>query len=371
MSPPSYHDRAPLQHPPAGGGRTGSSASLEDRFRRRGSSYPSRDYLCLDCIVPDDCDPASLLCLWRTDRRRGRDESQFELLSAVAQLAVRRPVSVADIASLLGVAPSALGSQIARAVEASLLAQYVSSRSPGVRLTAPGRQRLAELRDDRPELELSAKQRACYHLLAAVRDLHALGRATASLLAHALHRRDRDVAANLRRLAGLALVTYDFGHVELTDAGRHLLATLRAYAVNLRPGPRILIRARGLHRVRVLTQAHVSRWERPAGSAPPPPRRPLMSPAPLKRSSSAFPARRRDPALAAKLTAIAEKAFEAGASVAYLIRDPQALIVRDGYDRPVDTRPAATVLVLPFPCRADGEPALEELWPGDVHPASG
>ena len=68
MSPPSYHSPGSL--PPKGsripdrvGARIGSFAPLEDRIRRGGLSYASRDYLCLDCIVPGDCDPASVLCL--------------------------------------------------------------------------------------------------------------------------------------------------------------------------------------------------------------------------------------------------------------------------------------------------------------------
>ena len=279
MSPPSYHSPGSL--PPKGsqvpdrmGARTGSFAPLEDRIRRGGLSYASRDYLCLDCIVPGDCDPASVLCLWRADRRRRRDESQLELLSAVEQLAVRRPAAATDVACLLGVSPSALGPPLRRALQAGFLAQRARNGGPpGLRLTPLGRQRLAELLDDRPELELSPHQRNCYRLLAAVRDLQSLGRVTTSLLARALRRGDRNLAVRLRRLAGLALVVYDFGHVELTDAGRHLLATLQAYAVNLRPGPRLLIRARGRHRVQILRHANLPPFERPAPSAPHAPRR--------------------------------------------------------------------------------------------------
>jgi len=285
MSPPSSHNPGSL--PPKGsqipdrvGARIGSFASLEDRIRRGGLSYASRDYLCLDCIVPGDCNPASVLCLWRADRRRRRDESQLELLSAVEQLAVRRPAAATDVACLLRVSPSALGPPLRRAFEAGLLAQHArpgappgSGGPPGLLLTPLGRQRLAGLLDDRPELELSPNQRHCYHLLAAVRDLQSLGRVTASLLARALGRGDRNLAARLRRLAGLALLVYDFGHVELTDAGRHLLTTLQAYAVNLRPGPRLLIRARGRHRVQILRRANVPPFERPALSSPHAPRR--------------------------------------------------------------------------------------------------
>jgi len=32
-------------------------------------TYPARDFLCLDCVVPGECDPYSVLCLWRADRR--------------------------------------------------------------------------------------------------------------------------------------------------------------------------------------------------------------------------------------------------------------------------------------------------------------
>jgi hypothetical protein len=253
MSPPSVHDPEPAHSPPA---------------------YASRDYLCLDCIVPSDCNPASVLCLWRADRRR-RDESQLELLSAVEHLAVRRPAATADVACLLGARPSALGPPLRRALEAGFLAQRATaSGPPGLCLTPLGRQRLAELLDDRPELELSPHQRHCYRLLAAVRDLQSLGRVTASFLARALGRDDRNIAARLRRLATVALVAYDFGHVELTDAGRHLLATLQAYAVNLRPGPRLLIRARGRHRVQILTRANLPSFARPALSTPHAPRRP-------------------------------------------------------------------------------------------------
>lgn len=112
--------------------------------------------------------------------------------------------------------------------------------------------------DDPPELELSHQQRHCYDLLAAVRDLGTLGEVTASLVGRALGSDERNIATRLRRLAALDLVTYDFGHVVLTGAGRRLLDTLQIYAVNLQPGPRLLIRARGCYSVKVLTRPHSS-----------------------------------------------------------------------------------------------------------------
>ena len=113
--------------------------------------------------------------------------------------------------------------------------------------------------DDPPELQLSRSQRDCYELLAAVRDLGGLGQVTASIIGRAMRSDERSVAGRLRRLAALGLVAYDFGHVVLTAAGRRLLDTLQAYAVNLRPGPRLLIRARGRYRVEILPPAPVPR----------------------------------------------------------------------------------------------------------------
>ena len=89
-----------------------------------------------------------------------------------------------------------------------------------------------------------------------------------------------------------------------------------------------------------------------------------MPPAPLK--SPRRRARAADPALAGNLAEIALQGFEAGASVAYLIRDPQALFLRDERDQPLVADPAATALLLLFPCRADGEPGIEELRLDDV-----
>jgi DNA-binding MarR family transcriptional regulator len=195
--------------------------------------------------------------LWRTDRRSDGDEGELELLCAVEQLAVRRPAAVADVACLLGIAPSALEPTIRRAVEAGLLAQREPNPGgpPGMQLTARGGQRLAELRDAEPELELST-------------DLQDTGRATDALLARLMGRRNRNVAANLRRLAALELVDYHLGQIELTDAGHRLLVTLRAYAINLRPGPRLLIRARGTYRAQALGRADPAAWTCPSAPAP-------------------------------------------------------------------------------------------------------
>lgn len=239
MSPPSHHERP---HLPSG--------------RRAGGelSYPSRDFLCLVCMVPKDCNPASVICLWRTDQRRDGEEGEFELLCAVEELAVGHPAAAADVACLMRVAPSALESMVRRAVEAGTIAQHVPggapdlAAAPRLQLTRRGRQRLDELCHAEPELKLSAPQRGCYHVLAAVRDLRDTGRATDTLLARLLRRRNRNMAANLRRLAALELVDYHLGQIGLTDAGRRLLATLQAYAINLRPGPRLLIRAHGAYR---------------------------------------------------------------------------------------------------------------------------
>jgi Mn-dependent DtxR family transcriptional regulator len=196
--------------------------------------------------------PASVICLWRADRRKDGEEGELELLCAVQELAVGRPAAVEDVACLMRVAPSSLASAIRRAVEAGWLARHApNTADPGparLQLTARGRKHLAEQRNAEPELELSAAQRACYHVLATVRDLRDTGRATDTLLARLLRRRNRNVAAKLRRLAALELIVYHLGQIELTDAGRRLLATLRAYAINLRPGPRLLIRARGAYR---------------------------------------------------------------------------------------------------------------------------
>jgi Mn-dependent DtxR family transcriptional regulator len=242
MSPPSHADH-PLLPPgrKAGGTR----------------DYPSRDYLCLVCLVPDDCAPASIICLWRTDRRKDGEEGEFELLCAVEELAIGHPAAAADVATLMRVAPSALAPTIRRAVEAGWLAEHgAESGAPRLQLTARGRKHLSELRNAEPELELSTPQRDCYHVLAAVRDLLDTGRATDALLARLLRRRDRSVASSLRRLDALELVDYRLGQIALTDAGQHLLVTLQAYAINLRPGPRLLIRARDAYHVQA-TRMHL------------------------------------------------------------------------------------------------------------------
>jgi len=95
-----------------------------------------------------------------------------------------------------------------------------------------------------------------------------------------------------------------------------------------------------------------------------------MPSTPSKQPSAAFPARRRDPALSRNLAALSRKAYKAGASATYVVRDPQSLILRDGRDDLVDTGPAATVLVLLFACRDDGKLALEELDRGDARPTN-
>jgi hypothetical protein len=91
---------------------------------------------------------------------------------------------------------------------------------------------------------------------------------------------------------------------------------------------------------------------------------------PTKRPSATTPARRRDPALTRNLAALSRKAYQAGASAAYVVRDPQSLILRDGRDELVETEPATTVMVLLFASRDDGELALEALPRGDVIPTN-
>ena len=78
-----------------------------------------------------------------------------------------------------------------------------------------------------------------------------------------------------------------------------------------------------------------------------------------------------DPALAGNLAEIARIAFEVGASTVYLVREPQALWFRDDHGQPLYVGPAATALVLFFPCRTGGEPGLVEWRTGDVHPPLG
>jgi hypothetical protein len=91
---------------------------------------------------------------------------------------------------------------------------------------------------------------------------------------------------------------------------------------------------------------------------------------PKKRPSTTIAAQRKDPALARNLPGLARQAYKAGASAAYVVRDPQTLILRDGRDYLADTGPAATVLVLLFTCSDGGELAIEELPAGDVRPSN-
>lgn len=255
--------------PPLGGAGGGQVATGQ---AGRGHTYARRDYLCLDCIVPEGCRPSSVLCLWRADRRRESDKGQLELLAAVDGLSAHGPAALAAVAFQLGVVPSALGPPIRRARQAGYLALHAAEgrrRTQGLSLTPLGRQVLAQLLDDRPELDLSRHQRDCYYLLAAVRDLGRLGEVTASLVGRALGSDERNIAVRLRRLAALDLVAYDFGHVVLTGAGQRLLDTLQAYAVNLRPGPRLLIRARGCYRIEILPRAHSSPDARSSANAHP------------------------------------------------------------------------------------------------------
>lgn len=69
-----------------------------------------------------------------------------------------------------------------------------------------------------------------------------------------------------------------------------------------------------------------------------------------------------DPALRGNLVEIATIAFEVGASIAYLIREPQAMWLRDDHGQPLTVGPVSTALVLLFPCRTEGEPGME-AWP--------
>jgi Mn-dependent DtxR family transcriptional regulator len=222
--------------------------------------YPARDYLCLDCVVAGECNPQSQLCLWRADRSEDPlRPREAQLLYAVTELARRgRVPSVREVAQLVGVSATAASARIERAMKAGLVARGCAQHDErGVSLTALGERRLVEAENRQPELALNAAQRGYYQLLATVRDLEAAqvatGRpVTASAVGSALGRRRRAVAATLRRLGELELVACDFGRVSLTDAGRQLLQTLRAYTVNMRLGPRVAIQGRGQVRVRYL-----------------------------------------------------------------------------------------------------------------------
>jgi hypothetical protein len=108
-------------------------------------TYPARDFLCLDCVVAGDCNPQSLLCLWRADRSQPPDEREVQLLSAVDRLSAVGPahdgaaghaVTVKDVARLVGVSASAVGARVERAVEAGLVAY--GDGPEGLQLTAEG-----------------------------------------------------------------------------------------------------------------------------------------------------------------------------------------------------------------------------------------
>jgi Mn-dependent DtxR family transcriptional regulator len=218
--------------------------------------YPARDFLCLSCVVPGGCKPYTAMCLWRADRSEDPNPREVQLLYAVKDLARRRRLpSVRELAQLLGVSPTAVSARIERAVEAGLLARGCAHHDrQGVSVTALGERRLLEVENRRPELELNPLQRRYYHLLATLRDLQEVGPVSATMLASAVGRGRPSTMRSLRALEELALVEYDRGWIELADAGRHLLKTLRAYAVNVRLGPRVLIRARGRLRYRYLTR---------------------------------------------------------------------------------------------------------------------
>ncbi len=76
-------------------------------------------------------------------------------------------------------------------------------------------------------------------------------------------------------------------------------------------------------------------------------------------------ARAIDPALAGNLAEIARIAYEVGASMVYLIREPQTMWFRDDHGQPLTVGPAGTALVLLFPCRAEGEPSIVAWRAGD------
>ena len=78
-----------------------------------------------------------------------------------------------------------------------------------------------------------------------------------------------------------------------------------------------------------------------------------------------------DPALAGNLAEIARIAFEVGASIVYLVREPQVLWFLDDHGQPLNVGPAGTALVLLFPCRTEGEPSLIGWRTEDVYPPLG
>ena len=224
---------------------------VESEFR-----YPARDFLCLACVVPGDCKPYTRMCLWRADRsEEALPPREVQLLYAVQELARRgRTPTVRRIAKLLGVSATATSARIEGAMEAGVLERGCTQHAHrGLTVTALGQQRLVEVENRRPELVLNATQRRYYDLMATVRDLELTGPLSVTMLASALGRPRPSVMNSLRSLRELALVR-ERGWVELTDAGRHLLETLRAYAVNVRLGPRLVIKARGRLRVQYLAR---------------------------------------------------------------------------------------------------------------------
>lgn len=78
-----------------------------------------------------------------------------------------------------------------------------------------------------------------------------------------------------------------------------------------------------------------------------------------------------DPALAGNLAEIACIAFEVGASIVYLVREPQVLWFLDAHGQPLNVGPAGTALVLLFPCRTEGEPSMVGWRADDVCPPLG
>jgi hypothetical protein len=72
-------------------------------------------------------------------------------------------------------------------------------------------------------------------------------------------------------------------------------------------------------------------------------------------------ARSTDPALHDNLDEIVLQCLEAGASVAYVLHDPQAVILRDDSDEAIETDDAGTALVVLFPQRCSGGHDVEAL----------
>jgi hypothetical protein len=72
-------------------------------------------------------------------------------------------------------------------------------------------------------------------------------------------------------------------------------------------------------------------------------------------------ARAVDPALRDNLDEIVLQCLEAGASVAYVLHDPQAVILRDDGDEAIGTDEAGTALVVLFADRCSSGRDVEEL----------